>query len=66
MNPNDKRLVAARVAASNGTLTREQYKEVFLLMREDRECAHVISAKSKAKKVKPQIDTEALLNQLLL
>lgn len=64
MNPNDKRLVAARTAAVQGTLTREGYREAFQLMREDRECAHVISARSKAKKTKPVIDSQALLNEL--
>lgn len=64
MNPNDSRLVAARKKMMAGTMTKDEFREVFALMREDREAAHIISAKAKAAKAKPVINVDALLGEL--
>lgn len=62
MNPNDPRLVAARKAAAEGTLSKETYRDVIAIMREGREAAHIIS--KRAKEAKAPIDTDALLGEL--
>lgn len=62
MNPNDPRLIEARKKAAAGQLTEADLREVVQLMREGREAAHIVAARSKAKKA--EVDTDALLKEL--
>ena len=62
MNPNDPRLLAARKASREGTLSKEAYRDIIAIMREGREAAHVVS--KRAKEAKATVNTDDLLGEL--
>lgn len=61
-NFNDPVLVEARRKCADGTITIEEYKQAIAYMREGREAAHIVSAKSRAKAA--PVNTDDLFSEL--
>jgi len=62
VNFNHPELVEARAKAKAGTLTFEELKNAISIMREGRQSAHIVSAKSRS--AKAPVNTEDLLAEL--
>lgn len=61
-NFNDPFLVECRRKCADGSITMEEYKQAIAYMREGRQAAHVVSAKSRA--AAAPVNTDDLFSEL--
>ncbi len=58
------RIAEWRIRAREGRMTIEEYREVLVFLRAGRAAAPAVSAGTRARAAKPQLDPQALLEGL--